>query len=558
MKLNLELVENRAKSALPQAKDPREMSMKAPWTKGNGEKADNKTPKSERAKLAQPEYKSMNKYSKKPSALKTGNTVPGKPESAPKSGTLNNAKTNFEKMKEVKKPGAPTVKKSSAAVPDASKVSKRGLMGVDAGEASLDFKNKVTKVSLPSSAKKLDIAPAKIAKPEFGWGLLKPGKTMDKLGNVTVKMTDVKKPAAPEVKKSKAAIPQFKESVINGRVELRVGGRLKAVFEAATPKMIALAASDYTKIGANVQLVPIIRGRNLYSDKKFSMFMIEAAHADHHNVNSKRAKKAAFSRLIALTENERDPRIHKNRRAWVKEAALGAFKQAREEYVAAYNNLLERHDVVVATDRGSRRFITMATDSRHAAALAMDMALSSDIQASITHAFVGGKKFLPEGKGGSLFMRFPKPFGELVNGTHMDKSEMGVKAEPKIGKVPELKIGGSSAKGVARIKDGDKGGEKSSLVDKDGSKFKLGKSLTNPPVPKDKGPVYEARQRERMVEDVSQRVISMLKDAASRLSGKNKRMMEELAEKVNSNEDVSGKESKVLDTVIKLALKHGS
>jgi hypothetical protein len=555
MKLNLELVENRAKSALPQAKDPREMSLKAPWTKGNGNKADNKTPKSERAKLAQPEYKSMNKYSAKPKPLKVDSPNAGKPESAPKYSTMKGA-SKFEKMKDVKKPGAPTVKKSSAALPDASSVSKRGLMGADAGEASLDFKNKVTKVSLPSSAKKLDIAPAKIAKPDLGWGLLKPGKIMDKLGNVTVKMTDVKKPAAPEVKKSKAAIPQFKESVINGRVELRVGGRLKAVFEAATPKMLAIAASDYTKIGANVQLTPIIRGRNLYSDKRFSMFMIEAVHAEHHNVSSKAARNSAFKRLVSLTENERDPRIHKTRRSWIKEAAFGAFRQAKEEYVAAYNNLLERYDVVVGTDRGSRRFITMATDNRHAAALAMDMALSSDIQASITHAFVGGKKFLPEGKGGSLFMRFPKPFGELVNGTKMNKSEMGVKAEPKIGKVPELKLGSGSVKGVAKIKDGDKGGEKSSLVDKDGSKFKLGKALSNPPVPKDKGPVYEARRKQRMVEDVSQRVINMLKDAAAKFTGKNKRMMEELAEKVNSNEDVSGKESKILDKIIKLALKH--
>lgn len=554
MKLNLELVENRAKSALPQAKDPREMSIKAPWTKGSG-KADNKAPKAERSKLGQPEYKSMNKYSAKPKPLKVDGPNSGKPESAPKYSTMKGA-SKFEKMKDVKKPGAPTVKKSSAALPDASKVSKRGI-GVDAGEATLDFKNKVTKVSLPSTAKKLDIAPAKIAKPDLGWGLLEPGKTMDKLGNVSVKMNTVKKPGAPEVKKSKAAIPQFKESVFNGRVELVVGGRTKAVFEAATPKMIAMAASDYTNIGAKVQLVPIVRGRSFYSDKKFSSFMIEAAHADHHGVNSKNVRSSAFRRMIALTENERDPRIHKTRKSWIKEAALGAFNQARKEFVAAYNNLLEKYDVVVSTNNGARRFITMATDERHAAGLAIDMAMSSDIRASINHAFVGGKKFLPEGKGSSLFMRFPKPFGELVNGTKLNKSEMGVKAEPKIGKVPELKIGSSSnPKGTVRIKDGDKGGDKSKLVDKDGSKFKLGKPLTMAPVPKDKGPVYEARRKERMVEDVSQKVIDMLKAAAVKSTGEHKRTLEDLAEKVVANEDVSGKESEILDGVIKLALKH--
>jgi hypothetical protein len=555
MKLNLELVENRAKSALPQAKDPREMSIKAPWTKGNGSKSDNKSPKVERAKLAQPEYKSMNKYSSKPKPLKVDNPNSGKPESAPKHSTMKDA-SKFEKMKDVKKPGAPVVKKSSAALPDASKVSKRGLGG-DAGEATLDFKNKVTKVCLPSSAKKIDVVPAKIKKPDLGWGLLEPGKTMDKLGNVTVKMNTVKKPAAPDVKKSKAAIPQFKESVFNGRVELMVGGRTKAVFEAATPKMIALAASDYTKIGANVQLVPIVRGRMFYSDKKFSAFMIEASHADHHGVNSKKVRMAAFRRMIALTERERDPRLHKTRKAWIKEAAFGAFKQAREEFSAAYNNLLEKYDVVVSTSNGAKRFIAMATDDRHAAGLAIDMALSSDIQSKINHAFVGGKKFLPEGKGSSLFMRFPKPFAELVNGMKMDKSESGSKAEPKIGKVPELKIGSSAnPKGTIRIKDGDKGGDKSKLVDRDGSKFKLGKPLTMAAVPKDKGPVYEARQKQRIIEDVSQKVIDMLNDAAAKSSGKNKRALEELAEKVVSNEDVSGKEMEILDTVIKLALKH--
>lgn len=553
MKLNLELVESRAKSAMPQAKDPRDASKKAPWTKGDGTKANFGVKKPERAKLAQPEYKAMMKFSSKGKPLEPGNVQPGKPEKAPSSAKFGGGMPNkLESMKSVKKPEAPKVKASKAAIPDADSVKSRGLIVADAGAATLDFKAKVGKVAGPMSAKKIDVANAKIVKPDLGWGLLKAGSAMDKLGNVSVSMQKVKAPAKPDVKPSKAALPQVKESAFNGQVILSIAGRRKMVFEAATPRMIAAIARDYARAGVTVELQPIVRGRSIYSDKEFSTLMLEAAHADHHMVDSSRVRRAALKRLAKMVEGEYNPRVHKNRKAWIKEAVMSAFRQSRHEFAAAYQNLLERFDVMVNTSSGSKKYAVMATDDQHAAALAVDRAMTSDIRSTVTAAYVGGRKFLPEGKGGSMFMRFPKPFAELVNGMKQTKSEMGFKSSMKVGKVPELKIGGSQPKGVVKIKQGDAGGEKSSLVDRDGSKFKLGKPLSMGDKPKDSGPVYEAR--ERVVEDISKKVMGLIKAAAAMADGSEKDALEELAEKVHSNEEVSGKDSKVLDAFIKIAI----
>lgn len=555
MKLNLELTEKKMGGMIPQAKEPKSAVGKAPWTKGS--KFEPKAPKFGKHKVNKQDYKDPTKFARKGSPLKVGDVQPGKAEKAPGSKELGPKQPVVSKGREVKAPAAPKVAKSRAAVPDAGDVTKRGLTGNDAGEATADFCTKVQKAVEPSkSAKNITIAKAKIVKPDLGYGVLKPGKVMDVLGNTKVDMEKVAKPPAPKSYPGKSPIPSkpVSESVFNGAIEIRAAGRTKAVLEAATPSAVARRALDYASIGARVEIVPVVRGRTLYSDREFAALMVEAEHVRHHGMPDRELRAAAFRRARDLLEPERDPRVHSTAQEWLRECLIPTLKQASREYKAAYRAALEPHDVTVVSEGRRTAMPVMAADEQHAAAIAVDAVLSEDISTSIKSIYVGGRKFLPEGSGGrGLFMRFPKPFSELSGGQLFKKSPSGERSEPKLGRVPELKVGSSQRpKGVPAlaIKANTRfegGGERGSLVDRNGSRSKPGKALSMDDTPKDTGPVYERR---RFVEDASQRVLDMIDQAAKRASGDDRKMLEELHEKLRNDDDLTDKETAVVNRVI--------
>lgn len=356
------------------------------------------------------------------------------------------------------------------------------------------------------------------------------------------------------------------ESVFNGSVEIHVAGRLKAVFEAATPDVVAKRALDYATIGARVEIAQVARGRTVYADPEFAALMIESEHARHHGLPFKDLRISAMKRAHDLLSSERDPRVH-TKDTWLRECLGGLMKQAVREFRAAYKNSLNPYDVTVVTEGKRYRKYAMAVDERHAAAFAVDSVLAEDIEASIRGVFVGAKKFLPESSGKSMFMRFPEPFGEMSTALKIKKSPMGKTAEMKVGSVPELKIGGSRApKGAASlgIKSNtkfDAGSEKSSLVDRNGSKYKPGKPLTMDSPTKDKGPVYESGAKKNffetdsLVEDASQRVLDLIDQATDMAEGREKKAFKELGEKVRADEDLTDAENAALERFIGLALK---
>ena len=651
MKLNLELTENKTRSLIPQAERPKDLVGKAPFTKA-GKKTKAAPVKVKSSSFKQPGFKNSFKFSKKGKPLSVDAPAAGLPAKTAQYTASKFKQPLVSKQKSVGKMKSPKFNRSMAAIPDSDDVKGRGITNHDAGDPGLSVKAAVSAAVKPTKyLKNIKFAPAKIVKPNLGFGVLEPGKVMDVLGNMNIKMNAVSAPRKINESANDQTIPTgtiiknfrsaflsceklyllsipFKESdkdkitrlnyagiildyevdnfkvvkmftklkvaflirnvkytfvltkkdnyklyyttflendrvsgknttllydeqrpyldvsnisglnieqinkditefkthfdaimssksapsstpsiepttvtnesfVINGSVEIAVAGKVKAVLEAATPKMIAKRALDYASLGARVDISTVYRGRRFYSDRQFASAMVESEHARHHGLPHEQARRAAFNRLRDMLSTERDPRLH-DEATWLRTCVKEAMEQATLEFRTAYINTLRSFDAIVVTENKRVRKNAVAVDGRHAAALAADAVLQKDILANIRSVYVEGKKYSNKGK--SLFMKFPEPFKAMETPEFFIKSSMGKTAEPKIKAPSVMKIGGSSMpKGVNGLKISsntkfDVGSERGNLVDRDGSRYKTGKSLSMNDKPQKK--INESEQHE--------------------------------------------------------------
>jgi hypothetical protein len=345
--------------------------------------------------------------------------------------------------------------------------------------------------------------------------------------------------------------------VFAGRVTISVAGKTRFVMEAATPEMIVAAASDFTRIGAKAVVDVKFRGRRIYSDPAFATKMLECAHAKHLKLGDAARKAALEATKIAseILAEERDERVHATKSAWVSQCIRPLVRQAIREFDAAYAGLVESREVVVHTDAGRRKYTVRTADERHAAVAGFDMALAEDIGSAPKRAYVGARRFLPES---ATAMRWPEPFDELTTAVFTGKYKDGRAAEVSPKRAPEMKIGSAASK-APKLGFSERGGNKESLVDRDGSRTnRMGPALKSPAVSKDKGPVFESRRRRKVFEDAQSRVMSVLRATAAASKGDERRKAVDLMRQVQSNAELTGAQAKALNTVIEVALERKS
>lgn len=516
MTISLALVEKKL-GGLPQAEEP------SKWT---GEIGAAKTkpidPKAPRAKSMgkNAEGTSAPKFAKKTSPNDSGKVKTTKPESAPKSTSMGKAPTGSE----MKKSGSPERAKNVSAkpaIPDAMSVKSRGLSGKDAGEATLVVKNSVAKAAGNApAAKRIEVGKAKIVEPEFGFGLLKAGQVMDPLGNLDTEMRPVKKEKVAEGR------------VINGRVSVVVAGRERAVFEAATPEVVARAAMDFAEIGAKVTVNPTVRGRKIYEDRGYTGALLESVHASHHGLGERAAAAARSAAKIAagLLSEERDARVHQTEAQWVRDCINPLVRQGLAEVRAAYNASLSEHEVIVHGKSGGRKaFRVTAADERHAAVKGIDLMVAESASDEPIRAFVGAKRFLPES---ATFMKWPERFGEVS--VPKPTAKDGKSAEAKAPKPTTMTVGKGSAPGVKKM-DADRA---TKMVDRS----KMAKAKIK-------------ESREVIREQAAERVMKVLMAFAEKQTGKAKEAADQLVEMVQSGAQLTASQSKTLDAAIRIALK---
>jgi len=499
---------------LPQAEDPTK------WSGGFGSaKSKPIDPKAPKAKSLgkSAEGTKKTKFAKKPRPLETGKVDGGKPESAPRAKSLGKSATG-SKMSPAKPERQKIATGSKSSLPDARDVKTRGLGDRDAGEATATIKNSIAKAAAKSpSAGKIQVGKAKIVKPEFGFGLLKAGSVMDPLGNLDGKMKEVGKVKLGEGR------------VIAGRVSVVVGGKRRAVFEAATPEVIARAALDFAEVGARVSIESVVRGRKIYEDRAYSTALLESVHAADHGLDT-RAKESALAAVkiaARLLREERDPRIHATVGAWTRECVMPLVRQGLREVRAAYREALVEHDVIVHGEKGTRRSVVVrAIDERHAAVKAIDEALTESAGDSPTKVFVGAKKYLPES---ATFMRWPERFGAVS--VPKDKTKEGSVSSVKAPKAATVVVGRGKVSGVKKLQSsGDK------MVDR--SKY-----------------VKTIKEARTIREEAAAKVMDLIKKFTEASTGETKMAAEELAEMVESGSQLTKRQSEALDKFIHIALK---
>lgn len=518
MTISLALVEKKL-GGIPQAEEP------SKWT---GEIGAAKTkpidPKAPKAKSMgkNAEGTSAPKFAKKASPLQTGKVKTTKPESAPKSSSMGKAPTGTE-MKRTSSPERAKNVPAKPALPDATSVKSRGITDKDAGEATLVVKNSVAKAAGNApAAKRIEVGKAKIIAPEFGFGLLKAGQVMDPLGNLDTEMRPVKKSKVAEGR------------VINARVSVMVAGRERAVFEAATPEVIARAAMDFAEIGARVMVESTVRGRKIYEDRGYTGALLESVHASHHGLGDRAAESARAAARIAagLLSEERDARVHQTEAQWVRDCINPLVRQGLVEVRAAYEASLTEHEVIVHGKSGARRtFKVTAADERHAAVKGIDMMVAESASDEPIRAFVGARRFLPES---ATFMKWPEKFGELQVPKHPSKP--GASAEVRAPKVGTVSVGKSSTPGVKKL-TADRSAK---MVDRSKMKAKI----------------KESREviREVIREQAAEKVLRVLRAFAGQTTGKDKEAADQLVEMVESGAPLTAKQSEALDAAIRIAL----
>jgi hypothetical protein len=355
------------------------------------------------------------------------------------------------------------------------------------------------------------------------------------------------------------------EGIVDGTVELYVGGAHKGSFAAAHGRKIAKLVEGYIDLGRNVKITFAPRSRACYKNSLFHNTMMEAAHYGYHKVDARRDEllNKAFVQFRESMKRDGMSSLFKTRTDWISKAVRPAFEQVMETYSRAYNNNLKSYEVQVRTEsrKGNQDvlILTNAINEAAAAHIAAERILAEDgLTTKVKHLFVDGKKYLPEAAEKGLFDMEPKFFSDMPGPMGMlnAKSQDGKSSENKPEKAKTMEFGGKSAfakEGDRKIdikrmdQFGGKGGDASGKVEKNPKAPAAGsvhKVQVRPA--SNSGPIYE---------DIN--VIATMKKYASEASNKtSSAALNRMIEKLSTDEPLTEKESKVLDYFIDKSLTH--
>jgi hypothetical protein len=315
--------------------------------------------------------------------------------------------------------------------------------------------------------------------------------------------------------------------MIEGVVEIHVSGRKKLAFEAATTGLIGKIAREYTAAGQPIEVVIVEGTKPSYGDKMFARIMTEAARARLSGMKQLHGRllKEGLRRFRAAIQKEYSPFYFRNEESWNKSIVVPAFARAIQFFESRYARSLKPFDVVVRarTRRGVEDFdiVTEADSATAAVRLARDEVLSeAGIGSKFVHAFVGGKKYLPEDVEKSLLGNPPDQLGDLPKGDDLvDGKQVAGKAEsgPKP-KVQDVKMGSAKAKfqgydgskTAGEVKVSGKQGEvPKGDINKTGKPeaMKVDKKIQNELEPKkDKGPQFAEGTLRATIDRIAEKI----------------------------------------------------
>lgn len=439
------------------------------------------------------------------------------------------------KISQVKVKGNEKVAPAKDAI--ANNPKKRGLNAAKHEEASLTntVRDAVIK-ELPKSAKnQVKIKTVSIKTPESGWGVL------------TANGKPVGPSQSPELK-AYGKVSMGESKIIDGTVEVLVGGKVKAKFDAASPKLIAGISESYARLGREVN-VRVNRRNGVTTDKKLGRKILESIHARHHNMPDIAKDLSREALIIAknLLESEYNPFFFESKKDWIDSCVKPTFRALKESYRASYEDALEAFEVIVRVEKNGedQDYCVMANalNEEHAAAAAKE-AIIEEVGPSFkpVHAMVGSKKFLPEqADTASLFSKAPTYFKDMPDASMGTKaSKDGSTAENKPKSPEKAKYGSGTTKGVSRANhSSNSGGNAEKHAKRDGGETGSAKVHAKSELEpaKDSGPIYEDL-------DLSDKIRKAARE--SKDSSKSEKL-EAIADKLDSGAFLTGKEAQIVD-----------